>query len=121
MRRILFYSLILCLTHVCLAQNTRSATTPKPPKPQYQAFKKEKKSFFAFLKKKEKGVSQKTNQEEVAEFRSRIKKVYRKKAKEEKRASKPQYADHSYFGHKRPPKKRPPGKQKFCKTCKMKH
>lgn len=121
MRRILFYSFILCVTSLCFAQNTRDAVIPKPPKPQYQAVKKQKKSFFGFLKKKEKGVTKKTNQEEIAEFRSRIKKVYRKKAKEERLAKKPQYSDNSYFGHKRPPKKRPPGKQKFCKECKMKH
>ena len=34
---------------------------------------------------------------------------------------KPRYANPLYFGHRRPPKKRPLGKQKFCKTCRIKH
>lgn len=97
------------------AQNTRSAATPTAPKPAYQsAKKKQKKGMFAFIKKKK-------PKNEVVEFRKRIHKVYKQKAKEEKKLEKPRYSDPSYFGHKRPPKKRPVGKQKFCKVCKIKH
>jgi hypothetical protein len=35
--------------------------------------------------------------------------------------SKPQYADPSYFGHKRKPKKRAVGKRKYCKECEIVH
>ena len=97
-----------------VAQNTRSTETLKPPRPAYQSAKKEKKGMFAFLKKEK-------PKNEVAEFRARLKKVYKQKAKEEKLSEKPRYSDPSYFGHKRPPKKRPVGKQKFCKECKIKH
>ncbi len=34
---------------------------------------------------------------------------------------KPQYADPSYFGHKRKPKKRPVGKRKYCTECGIVH
>lgn len=102
------------------AQDTRSTETPKPSPPKYQSVKKEKKSFFSFLKKKEEPVY-KTREEEIADFRAKMKKVARQKRKEEKLAEKPEYSDPSYFGHKKPPKKRPPGKQKFCKICRIKH
>ncbi|MEQ9405878.1 MAG: hypothetical protein RIM99_19960 [Cyclobacteriaceae bacterium] len=116
MNRILGSVLIVFVSIAGYAQNTRSTESPKPPRPTYQSQKKkEKKGFFAFLKKENKPKN------EVAEFRARLSKVYKKKAKEEKKADKPQYSDSSYFGHKRPPKKRPVGKQKFCKVCKIKH
>lgn len=121
MKRLYIIAFAIFLSGVALGQDTRSAETPKPPRPQYQAVKKEKKSLFSFLKKKKTDPHSSTKAEEVAAFRKRMKKVYKQKAKEEKLAKKPEYSDPSYFGHKRPPKKRPPGKQKFCKVCKMKH
>lgn len=102
-----------------MGQNTRNVAAPTPPKPQYQAVKKEKKGLLFFLKKKEK--KQKTQAEEVAEFRARMKEVSKRKAKEEKLSKKKRYREHGYFGHKRPPKKRPPHKMKFCKVCQLKH
>lgn len=121
MKKIYLVIFAVCLSGVLLGQNTRSTEAPKPPRPQYQAAKKEKKSLFAFLKPKKTDPHRSTKAEEVEAFRKRIKKVAKQKAKEEKLAKKPEYSDPSYFGHKRPPKKRPPGKQKFCKVCKMKH
>lgn len=115
------FSFFLCLFFVCsfaIGQNTRSAEKPTVPKPQYQAVKKEKSGFFSFLKKGNSSSSKKT---EVEQFRSRLKKVYREKAKEEKLSEKKRYKDHGYFGHKRPPKKRPPDKMKYCKVCQLKH
>lgn len=122
MKKVYLIIFVIGISGVALGQNTRSTETPKPPRPQYQAVKKEKKSVFAFLKKKKKtSPFYSTKEEEVAAFRKKMKTVYKQKAKEEKLAQKPEYSDPSYFGHKRPPKKRPPGKQKFCKVCKMKH
>ncbi len=117
MNRFIGFMLVLLIATAGLAQNTRSTDAPKPPRPAYQATKKEKKGAFAFLKKKEKN----QGKDEVAEFRARLQKVYKQKAKEERLADKPRYKDPTYFGHKRKPKKRPVGKQKFCKICKIKH
>lgn len=117
MNKIIGFVLMLFLVSGVAAQNTRSTEAPKPPRPTYQSSKKDKKGVFAFLKKNEK----KQGKDEVAEFRSRLQKVYKQKAKEERLADKPRYKDPSYFGHKKKPKKRPVGKQKFCKVCKIKH
>lgn len=107
--------LSLFISFGSIAQNTRSTANPTAPRATYQnAKKKKKKGMFAFLKKDK-------PKNEVAEFRARIHKVYKQKAKVEKQLEKPRYSDPSYFGHKRPPKKRPVGKQKFCKVCKIKH
>ncbi len=122
MKKVYLFILVICMSGVALGQNTRSTETPKQPRPQYQAVKKEKKGMFSFLKKKKKtSPFYSTKEEEIEAFRKKMKVVYKQKAKEEKLAQKPEYSDPSYFGHKRPPKKRPPGKQKFCKVCKMKH
>lgn len=103
------------------AQDTRNVATPKP---QYQAFKKEKKSLFSFLKK-EKKVELKTNEEERIAFRKRVSEAYRENAKAEYEVYKVKRKEakkgERFHGHKRPPKKRPPGKQKFCKVCRIKH
>ncbi|MEP5612779.1 MAG: hypothetical protein ABJP45_11045 [Cyclobacteriaceae bacterium] len=117
MNRFIGVLLLVFIVSGAVAQNTRSTDTPKPPRPTYQAKKKEKKGVFTFLKKKEKN----QGRDEVAEFRSRLQKVYKEKAKEERLADKKRYKDPTYFGHKKPPKKRPVGKQKFCKVCKIKH
>lgn len=101
------------------AQSTRDADAPpKPPSPVYKAKKKEKKGFFLFnLFKKKK----QSDVDEVADFRKRMKKRLKQKAKEQEMAAKPQYSDPLYFGHKKPPKKRKPGKKKFCKECGLRH
>lgn len=117
MNRFIGVLVMACIVSTAAAQNTRSTEAPKPPRPTYQASKKEKKGAFAFLKKKKKN----QGKDEVAEFRSRLQKVYKEKAKEERLADKPRYKDPTYFGHKKKPKKRPVGKQKFCKVCKIKH
>ena len=36
-------------------------------------------------------------------------------------SQKPQYSEHSYFGHKRKPKKRAVGKRKYCNECEIVH
>ncbi|WP_421871408.1 hypothetical protein [Marinoscillum sp.] len=103
------------------AQSTRDVTSPKPPAPKYQAFKKEKKGFLWGLFKKKKKTEIKTHAEEVADFRKRMAEVQKQKAKAAKEADKPQYTNPLYFGHKKPPKKRPNGKKKFCKECGLWH
>lgn len=118
-KKYVFFVGLLLASYVLLAQDTRNVETK--PNTQYQTLQKEKKGLFSFLKKNDKA-EYRTNAEEIRDFRARMEKVQRKKAKEEyKMASKGQYSDPSYFGHKRPPKKRPVGKQKFCKVCKIKH
>lgn len=107
---------------ISFGQSTREAKPKDPPPPLYQAKKKEKKGFLGLFKKKEKKtVFNKSREQEVAEFRARLKDVYKERAKEEKMAQDPQYSDPTYFGHKKPPKKRTPDKMKFCKECGLKH
>ena len=117
MNKNILFLLLFIFCGAVVAQNTRTVDSPKVPRPQYQSAKKEKKGMFAFLKK-DKSQSKKT---EVEEFRTRLKKVYKEKAKEEKLSDKKRYKEHGYFGHKRPPKKRPPEKMKYCKVCQLKH
>ena len=119
---LLFIFFILTFTGISFAQSTRDVKPKDPPPPAYQATKKEKKGFLGIFKKKEeKTVFNKSREEEVAEFRARLKEVYKEKAKEAKKAEDPQYSNPLYFGHKKPPKKRPPDKMKFCKECGLKH
>ena len=106
------------------AQNTRT-TEVKQPKPRYQAFKKEKKGLFSFLKKKKKEPQLKSLEEEKLAFRKRVNEAYweneqiqYKTQKVKKREAK---KGKKFHGHKRPPKKRLPGKQKFCKICRIRH
>lgn len=105
---------------LCHAQDTRNIDSYRPPRPQYQAYKKEKKGLFAFLKKNN-SRQLKTVEEETAAFRARVQKVNRERIKQQNRIDKIERKKDGYFGHKRPPKKRPPGKQKFCKICRIKH
>lgn len=115
----LFVMMIIGFCTVGLGQTTRDVA-PRPPAPQYQAMKKEKKNFFISFKSKKKR-NLVTGVEESEEFQKRMKATARKKAKESKLALQPQYSDPSYFGHKKPPKKRPNGKKKFCKECGLSH
>jgi len=39
----------------------------------------------------------------------------------ERMLMKPQYANPTYFGHKRKPKRHAPGKIKYCKECGIRH
>ena len=109
---------------VVAAQDTRNVSTPTAPRPQYQAYKKEKKGLFGFLKKKE-TTELRSNEEELAAFRKRVSASYKENAKAEYKAYKVKKKEAKkgvkFHGHKRPPKKRPPGKQKFCKVCRIKH
>lgn len=58
------------------------------------------------------------SEKEFAERMDARAKTYRKN---EKYLMTPQYANPTYFGHKRPPKKRPANKMKFCKECGIRH
>ncbi|WP_424961610.1 hypothetical protein [Ekhidna sp.] len=125
MNKILSATLVYCLgMGLLFAQNTRTAEIPKQPAPRYQAVKKEKKSFFSFLKKKDKP-QLKFSEEERLAFRKRVSKAYAENAKIERKSEKIKRKEAKkgvkFHGHKRPPKKRPPGKQKFCKICRIKH
>jgi len=122
--RFLFIYLLLIAIGSASAQNTRS-TEVKQPAPRYQAYKKEKKGLFSFLKKKNKEPQLKSLEDEKLAFRKRVSEAYwenekvnyktqKVKKKEAKKGKK-------FHGHKRPPKKRPVGKQKFCKVCRIRH
>ncbi|MEM6641342.1 MAG: hypothetical protein AAF616_00070 [Bacteroidota bacterium] len=108
-----------------LGQDTRSPETYKPPKPQYQAFKKEKKGLFSFLKRDKPQTELRSLEDERADFRRRVSQAYRENEKTNIKAERVKMKEakkgESFYGHKRPPKKRPPGKQKFCRVCKIKH
>lgn len=54
-------------------------------------------------------------------YYDRMEALSKRRRKNERLMQKPQYADPSYFGHKRPPKKRKPSKMKFCKECGIRH
>lgn len=114
-KSLIFVVIFIGLSFVAKSQTSRDVGKIQPPKPVYQAEKKEKKTFILFR------VFKKKNLNEVEKFRANLKRVYKDKAKQEKKIQKPQYSDPTYFGHKRPPKKRPPGKRKFCKECKIVH
>ena len=81
---------------------------------------KPKKSTKKVTKRKSKS-NYVTTQEIVEYSRRKIQKVLKEKAKMNKKLSKPQYSDRSYFGHKRPPKRRSLSKRKFCKVCGIVH
>ena len=119
-----YWLIVFCVIGIVLVskgQSTRDVTTPKAPKPTYQAYKKEKKGFmFGLFKKKNKPVF-KTEEQESAEFRARVSALLEQKARDQRKMNKPQYTDPSYFGHKKKPKKRKNGKKKFCKECGLWH
>ncbi|MCP4460210.1 MAG: hypothetical protein GY816_19630 [Cytophagales bacterium] len=102
------------------AQSTRDDEA-KPSTPVYQASKSKKKLSFSMLFKSKKTNSQKLPYEQKEEFEKRMKAVAKEKSKEARIASKPQYSNKSYFGHKREPKKRAVGKKKYCKICEFAH
>lgn len=114
-----FIFFLILLSGGVYGQTTRDADAPPAvPFPRYQAEKVENKGLFnGFFKR----LFKKKEQDPVAEFRQRMKKVYKQKAKEEKLAEKPQYSNPLYFGHKKPPKKRPLGKRKYCEECGIVH
>lgn len=72
-------------------------------------------------KNKKSEIKLKTYADTQAEFQQRMKKVAKEHRKRDKEMKKPQYSDHTYFGHKRPPKIRPVGKRKMCKECGIVH
>jgi hypothetical protein len=55
------------------------------------------------------------------EFYARIEQVAKDKQRMLKKMATPQYANPSYFGHKRPPKRNPVHKMKYCKECGIRH
>jgi hypothetical protein len=113
--RILLLFVVFASAMPSIAQSTRDVDAPKPPPPQYQAYKKNKKTFKIFKKIFSRDKS------EVEEFRERVTASYKQTAKERRKSDKPKFKDPTYFGHRKPPRKRPPGKQKFCKECGLKH
>ncbi|GAB4230808.1 MAG: hypothetical protein Tsb0034_02840 [Ekhidna sp.] len=125
MKKSLVYGFVMIVViSVSHAQNTRDVATPKPPRPQYQASKKEKKGLFSFLKKDKAG-NYTTEEEERMALRKRLSATFKERAKTEYKANRRRKKEakkgEKFHGHKRPPKKRPAGKQKFCKICKIKH
>jgi hypothetical protein len=103
------------------AQTTKDVgRAPAVPAPQYQASKQEK-GFFAFFGRIFGKKQQGPQYMDPKDSKRRMRKLRKKQRREARMASKPQYNDPLYFGHKRPPKKRPLGKRKFCEVCQIKH
>jgi len=98
------------------AQTSKDVNREKMPELQNKSLKKKKKKGFKLFKKK-----QLTDREQHEAFREKIEANQKQKAKDLKKADKPQYTDPLYFGHKRPPKKRKNDKKKFCKECGLSH
>lgn len=118
--RILF--LLIFFVGVIFASNgqsTKDVNASLAPAPHYQT-KKTSKSLLK-IGKSRKSTKNITGIEETKDFEKRMKKTVRQNYKEEKEARKERYTDHTYFGHKKPPKKRPNGKKKFCKECGLTH
>ncbi|MDH5398578.1 MAG: hypothetical protein OEX02_10545 [Cyclobacteriaceae bacterium] len=117
------------------AQDVNSIGTENPAKsnsytPFYEeasssSAKSEKKAKKKFSKRQyKKTFTYKFNKHHddlVEEFYKRRKRVAREKALIARKMKKPQYSDHSYFGHKRKPNIRPTGKRKFCHECGIVH
>jgi hypothetical protein len=123
-RLFLIILLVLCTTTATFAQSKKkrkkvqtaqqqpSSLTPYFPAENYEPEKKGK---------TKKAKSRKITRNAVEEHESRMKEVVKAHRKAEKESLKPQYADFTYFGHKRKPKKHKPGKMKFCKECEIWH
>ena len=119
-KTLLVFFLFGCLCYSANAQTTRDVEA-KPSAPVYQASKKKSGFSFAKLFKKKKTDTRKLPYEQKAEFEKRMNAVAKQKAEEARMASKPEYSNKFYFGHKRPPKKRKVGKKKYCKICEFAH
>lgn len=92
-------------------RNSDNTLEPYYPKNSYQPSRKKS------SKKKDEGPSYDSEKEYFA----RLEQLEKTRQKNERLMEKPQYSDHSYFGHKRPPKKRSVRKMKFCKECGIRH
>ena len=57
----------------------------------------------------------------VVEFHQRMEDNIQMYKKINRISKRPQYSDHSYFGHKRKPKINPVGKKKMCEECGIRH
>lgn len=93
------------------SQQQASSLSPYFPAEDYEPEKKGK----------TKSKSRKATYNALDEHEARMKEVVKSHRKVEKEMMKPQYADPTYFGHKRKPKKHKPGKMKFCKECEIRH
>ncbi|MFY0606610.1 MAG: hypothetical protein JXR10_07840 [Cyclobacteriaceae bacterium] len=111
----------LCFLSLSAISQTTRDVAPTPPKPTYQSSKKVKKKKGFIQRVFNKQTEIKTGQEEVIEFRKKMAKNSKEKAKQEKKYATAQYQNPLYFGHKKPPKKRKNGKKKFCKECGLTH
>ena len=55
------------------------------------------------------------------EFYKRVEEAAKEKQRILRYLSRPQFADHRHFGHKRPPKRRAPNKMRYCNECGIRH
>jgi len=126
MRNLIIYSIICLLAASCASKapvqsnNQQGPSSLNPGQNQgrnYASGAKQKKSFWNLFRKKESAWGDQL----VDEYEQRMKDNAKEAKRKEKEMQKPQYADFTYFGHKRKPKKRPPHKMKFCKVCGIKH
>lgn len=55
------------------------------------------------------------------EFYKRVEEAAKEKQRILKYLSRPQFADHRHFGHKKLPKRRSPNKMRYCNECGIRH
>ncbi len=130
--------LIVCLFHItCMAQSTGPDVPSKNTDNKYassvdpaRVYQKAGDSGTASAslrtnrkknKRTRKGSFAWQLEQKQKEYRQRMIANAKKHTKEARLMQKPQYADPTYFGHKRKPKKRPAGKRRLCKECGIVH
>ncbi len=112
-KRILFVSLFCFTISLAIGQEKSKdqSTSVESVLPQ--------KDYAPKPKKKSRGAE--TSYDARNDFYDRQEMLSKQRLKNEREASKPQYSEQKYFGHKREPKKRPANKMKFCNVCGIRH
>lgn len=113
--------LIICAGTASFAQSKKKQKKTKSSQQQSTSLSPYFPSEDYEPEKKGKNKSRKVTYNAMDEHEDRMKAVVKGHRKAEKERMKPQYADPTYFGHKRKPKKSKPGKMKFCKECEIRH
>jgi hypothetical protein len=113
--------LILFTNSIGYAQKRSPANTTTPTSQQPSSVDPSVLQPKIYEPKKKKTTGYKTTYDARERFYVRMEEVAKAHRKAEKEMQKAQYANPSYFGHKKPPVKNPPGKMKYCKECGMRH
>ena len=118
MIRIHFFVLLVFICSNGVAQSSKETNSGQPAAQPSSVEPYYPKEEYRPKKIKPKG---KITYDARSKFYDRMEQVAKANRKAEKELLKPQYADPSYFGHKKPPKRNPRGKLKYCKECGIRH